>query len=348
MTGKHRGRRVSSSRMFGFMGRAGLVMLAIALLACDERRSSVPAALAAERQGAAVDGVATGMAVSDARFVAVIGGFQGPESVLHDEEQDVYFVSNMTGHGSIRDGNGFISRVSAANPESVTVFVRGGAAEVTLHSPKGMAIQGDTLWVADIDVLRAFHRKTGAPLGAIDFAPHGAVLLNDVAVAPDGTLRVTDTGILMIPAGVKHVGGDRIFAAGGGQAVTVVSSGLELRQPNGIARDADGARWVVVSFDPFVGEIAVIPDGDSARRVVRRGTGRLDGVQVLPGGAIIFTSWVDSALHVLDGGGERKLVREIPDAADIGLDRGRRRVAIPLSSLGQVQIWDIGEVMSRP
>src|SRR2546426_3743544 len=30
------------------------------------------------------------------------------------------------------------------------------------RSPKGMALNGDTLWVADIDVVRAFNAKTGA------------------------------------------------------------------------------------------------------------------------------------------------------------------------------------------
>ena len=31
------------------------------------------------------------------------------------------------------------------------------------NGPKGMALVGDTLWVADVDAVRAFNRKTGAP-----------------------------------------------------------------------------------------------------------------------------------------------------------------------------------------
>lgn len=320
------------------------MLLAIALPACRDGSSRSPSADEG-RQAAAVDGVATGVTASEVRFVRAIGGFQDPESVRYDGEQDVYFVSNMTGYGSIRDGNGYISRISASEPGGASVFVQGGANGVTLHSPKGMALHGDTLWVADIDVLRAFDRTTGAPLTTIDFAPHGAVLLNDVVVGPEGTLRVTDTGILMIPAGVKHVGPDRIFEVGAGHAVSVVASGPALRQPNGIAWDESGKRWVVVSFDPFVGEVAVIAEADGVRRVIRRGTGRLDGLQVLPDGGLLFTSWVDSSLHILDGQGERKLIRRIPDAADIGLDTRRRHVAIPLSSLGQVQLWSLADLM---
>ena len=295
------------------------------------------------RQASGADGVATGESVSNARFSQVIGGFQGPESVRYDALQDAFFVSNIAGYGSAKDNNGYISRVSAEDPTSAIVFVQGGANGTTLHAPKGLALAGDTLWVADIDVLRAFDRNTGASLGSIDFTSDGAVMLNDIALAPDGTLRVTDTGILMLPEGVKHTGPDRIFKVGPGRAVSVVASGAELRQPNGITWDSSGKRWIVVSFDPFVGEIATIAEGDSVRRVVRRGKGRLDGVEVLPDGSILFTSWTDSSLHVIDAtGAEKTVVRKVPEPADIGIDSRRNRVAIPLATLGQVQLWTLG------
>src|SRR2546422_7709536 len=41
-------------------------------------------------------------------------------------------------------------------------FIEGGHSGVTLNAPKGLAIRGDTLWVADIDVVRAFDARTGA------------------------------------------------------------------------------------------------------------------------------------------------------------------------------------------
>src|SRR5919201_3864554 len=77
-----------------------------------------------------------------------------------------------------------------------------------------MAIHGDTLWVADIDVLRGFDRRTGAPIASIDLAPQHAVLLNDVAVGGDGRIYISDTGILMTDKGVLHPGGDNIFVIG--------------------------------------------------------------------------------------------------------------------------------------
>jgi len=312
------------------------------LAACEPRRDAREGA-AADTLAAAAEGVAVGAASpGDARFVANLVGFQGPESVRYDAEQDAYLVSNMTGLGSAKDGNGYVTRVGAAPPYAASVLVQGGTNGAVLHAPKGMAIHGDTLWVADIDALRGFERHTGAPLATIDFAPLHAVLLNDVAVGADGTLRVTDTGILMSAVGVVHTGPDRIFAVGPRGAVSVAAEGLALRQPNGITWDAAGRRWIVVSFDTFVGEVASFPPDGATRTVLHRATrGRFDGVEVLADRTILYTSWQDSSIHALRDGQDRRIVREVPEPADIGLDTRRRILAIPLSTLGRVQLWQL-------
>ncbi len=149
-----------------------------------------------------------------ARKLHVVQGLGFPESVRHYPDQDVYFVSNMVGAGSVKDGNGYIARILAATLGPVTIVARGGTGGVVLDAPKGMAIQGDTLWVADIDVLRGFHRRTGVPVATLELRPHSSMLLNDIAVGPDGTMRVTDTGIAMTPNGILYHGADKIFAVG--------------------------------------------------------------------------------------------------------------------------------------
>jgi sugar lactone lactonase YvrE len=303
----------------------------------------------ADTVSSAGNGLYAGTGASGYGFVANVDGFGGPESVRYDADQDVYFVSNMTGPGSKKDGNGYISRLNAADGGSATVFIQGGKNGAVLDAPKGMTIHGDTLWVADITVLRAFDRRNGTPLGQIDFGPVNAKLLNDVAVGPDGTLRVTDTGIIMSEIGVIYVGGDRIFKVGPDRAISVMASGPGLDRPNGIAWDSAGKRWILVSFDPFDGKIAAFANDDSTGRPIwqKRGIGKLDGVEVLPNGAILFASWADSSIHLLENGRERQIVREVPEPADIGVDTRRNRVAIPLSTLGRVQIWSLGTTGRR-
>src|ERR1041385_503577 len=82
---------------------------------------------------------------SGARFIGSLAGFQGPESVRYDSAQDVYFVSNIVGFGSVKDGLALIHRVDAKDYHSV-IFAQSGRNGVVLDAPKGMAIQGDTLW----------------------------------------------------------------------------------------------------------------------------------------------------------------------------------------------------------
>lgn len=148
-----------------------------------------------------------------ARKLHVVQGLGFPESVRHDPDQDVYFVSNMVGAGSVTDGNGYIARILAATLGPVTIVARDGTGGVVLDAPKGMAIEGDTLWVADI-VLLGSHRRTGAPVATLELRPHSSMLLNAIAVGPDGTMRVTDTGIAMTPKGILYHGADKIFAVG--------------------------------------------------------------------------------------------------------------------------------------
>jgi sugar lactone lactonase YvrE len=272
---------------------------------------------------------------------ALITDFHAPESVKYDPNQDVYFVSNINGFGSVKDNNGYISRVNAADPTRIVTFIQGGKNGVTLHAPKGMAIHGDTLWVTDIDVIRGFDRRGGAPLATIDFGQHGAVLLNDIAVGPDGSLHITDTGIQMTDKGVIYSGGDKLFVVDAGQRISVLASGPQLAHPNGITWDSVGKRWLIVSFNPFSAQVYTMRDGDTTRTTLVSSKARLDGIEALSDGRILYTSWGDSSVHLITGTTDRKLVGNLPSPADIGFDTKRNRVLVPLGVLGRVEGWTV-------
>ena len=273
--------------------------------------------------------------------VHVLAGFDQPESAQYDPAQDMWFVSNMAGYGSGVDRIGYIARFSAADPQRSDVFIQGGHRGVRLDSPKGLALAGDTLWVADIATLRAFDARSGAPLTTIDLEPHGAVLLNAIAVAPDGTLYVTDSGIVMSTAGVLYTDSARIFAVSPAGAVRVVARGPELRFPNGIAWDSANDRLLVASFHPFVGEVYAVAPADGAMTRLVTGPGRFDGLQILDDGRVLVSSWADSSLHVIDGDAARRIIRDLWQPADFGIDRRRGIVAIPLVLPGRVELWQL-------
>src|SRR6267142_1673443 len=154
-------------------------------------------------------------AAPGATRMLTVAGFSTPESVLHDSAQDIYFVSNINGSPTAKDNNGFISRVRPDGAVENLKFIEGGHGGVTLNAPKGLAIRGDTLWVADIDMVRSFDAKTGVARDSVSLASLGAVFLNDIAIAQTGALYITDTGIRFDDVGnVLHPGPDRIFRIG--------------------------------------------------------------------------------------------------------------------------------------
>ena len=310
--------------------------LAPVLAACASRTAASAAGNGAD--------TSAGVQPSGARLVGGIVALHGPESVRYDPDQDVLFISNMYGYGSAKDDNGYIVRASAADPSNAEIFAEGGRNGVTLNAPKGMAIHGDTLWVADIDVLRGFNSHSGVPVATIDFGPQHAALLNDVAVGPNGELRVTDSGIIMSDKGVLHPGGDRIFVVGPGHSISVAADGPQLGRPNGITWDAHANRWLVVSFDPFVSQLYAMRENDTSRVVLATGKGKFDGVEVLGDGTVLFSCWNDSSIHRLTGTGDRQIIRNLPQPADIGVDTRRHRVAVPVSALDRVELWTIPAV----
>lgn len=281
----------------------------------------------------------TGGTSRGAAPIAHVTQLEDPESVRYDPEQDVFFISNMLGDGSVKDGAGFIVRVNAADLGQVTRFIESGKNGAVLDAPKGMAIVGDTLWVTDIDVVRGFDKRTGAPVGTIDFSSFAPTLLNDIAPGPNGTMRVSDTGILMTPKGVIYKGGDRIFEIDAHRQVRVVAEGASLARPNGLAWDAHNNRWLLVNFGPFESALSALPAGGGPAQTLSRAKGKNDGVEVLDDGRVLYTSWADSSLHVWSGGRDAQLIRNLPVPADLGVDTRRLRVAIPLTSAGRVEIW---------
>lgn len=266
-------------------------------------------------------------------------GMQTPESVRYDPELDVFFVSNINGNPSQRDGNGFIAAVRADSAGSpLKMLVEGGKNGVTLDAPKGLGLVGDTLWVADIDHMRAFNRLTGARVADIDLSKRGATFLNDVAIGGDGSVYVTDTGIQIDSTGaMTHPGKDQIFKITGRKVTTLRPDSLN--SPNGITWDAANSRFVLA---PSGGKaVQTWKEGDKSTATLASGPGQYDGVEVLRDGRILVSSWADSTVNVITNGNLSPLIRHVGAPADIGVDTKRMVVAIPRFSDNKVEYYKI-------
>ena len=270
-----------------------------------------------------------------------IAGLDIPESVRHDSNQDVYFVSNVGQGDTRKDNNGYISRVYLDGRAPNIRFIAGGFNSAVLHAPKGLAIRGETLWVADIDAVRAFHTVTGAPVVSIDLSRLGARFLNDVAIAPDGALYITDTGLNFAADGaVTHPGPDRIFRVGPDRVPSIAFEGAPLELPNGITWDAAQGRFLIVGFGGRR-EILAWRPGSAAPTVIATGSASgpsdFDGIEPWRDGRFLIASQADSSVYDFDGSNFTRIASGLPNIGDIGIDRLRNLLLAPLLESARVE-----------
>lgn len=253
-------------------------------------------------------------------------GLSTPESVLHDAEADVYLVSNINGAPLDEDGNGFISRLSPSGEILNLRWIDGEAEGVTLNAPKGMAIQDGTLYVADIDCIRRFDASTGAPAGEV--CVEGASFLNDVAPHYELGVVFTDTGL---DASFSPTGTDAVYHLVGDEYETVLAA-PDMGAPNGVA--VGDSSVTVVTF--MSGEIFRLDEGGRTDLLGMEGA-QLDGVELLDDGALLVSDWGASCVHRVTAEGRATcLIGGVESPADIGLDRERNRVLIPLFNANEV------------
>jgi sugar lactone lactonase YvrE len=276
----------------------------------------------------AVEPALTAITVKDA-------GLQAPECVLWDPEQDVYFVSNTNGDPTAADKNGFISKVSPDGKVLELKWIDGSKKGIELSAAKGMAVAGKLLYVADLDTVRMFDRKSGKARGKI--VVKGAVFLNALTISPDGkSLYVSDSAVKFNQGKFTGTDGDAIYRIDLKQkSVKPLIRDKNLHWPNGVLADDSGV-WAVtlggnelihVKYKGELGSVTQLPKGG------------LDGIVKLGDNSLLISSWEGSALYRgLPGGEFAEVVSGVTSPAAIGFDSKRNAVLIPVFMGNAVEI----------
>jgi sugar lactone lactonase YvrE len=319
------------------------LLFPLSLLACDQPKSDTSVKPAATATSSATPAASTAApAVSAAEPAGPkpafhTAGFQTPESVLYDDANDRYLVSNINGTPFAVDNNGYITVLGQDGKVVTERWIEGGKNKVTLNAPKGSTISSGVLYVADIDTVRTFDLKTGAPKGDIKIP--GATFLNDMAANPvDGSIYVSDSGL---KAGEK---GD--FAGSGTDAVYVIEKGKpralaknaeKLGRPNGLVAGPTGV-WVVTFGS---GELYRLDAKGDKQDAVKPPKGSLDGI-VMMGDTLFISSWEANAVYEGTAKGPfNAKISNVKSPADIGFDTKRSRILVPLFMENAVEAYDI-------
>ncbi len=259
-------------------------------------------------------------------------GFATPESVLYDAPNDRYLVSNINGKPVDVDNNGFISELTPDGGVKTLKWIEGGQKKVTLNAPKGMAIDKGVLYVADLDAVRMFDAKTGAPKGEVKL--EGATFANDVA-AHNGKVYVSDSGLKMEGADFKPTGTDAVFVIEKGKAKPL-AKGVELGKPNGLL--GDGKQIWVTTFGS--GEVYALDEKGQKSGAAKPPKGALDGI-VLAGARVLVSSWEGSTVYEKKGDTFTPVLEQLSTPADVGWDSKRSRVLVPRFSSNTVEAYDL-------
>ena len=272
-----------------------------------------------------------------AELLFTIKELQAPESVVYDPQLDLYFISNINGEGTAKDNNGFISRVHPDGKVESLKFIAGGVNGVTLNGPKGLEIDGNTLWVTDIDAVRAFDKRTGKLEQSADFAPLGAIFLNDIAVAP-GAVYASDTGLRFDEHGnFTGRGPSRIFCFCSGKP-TLTLEDPALAGPNGLWWLPAERKLLIVQLQGK--KILTLSPAEKKLQEFAEGPGGFDGIVAYKNGYLV-SSLDTSSVYFLQNKQFIEITKGIENPADIGLDSKRNRLLIPSFSLNQVQVWQL-------
>jgi hypothetical protein len=264
------------------------------------------------------------------------GAFATPESVLYDAAGDRYLVSNINGKPDAVDGNGYITELSPDGAIKTPKLIAGGEKDVKLDAPKGLAIVGKELWVSDISVVRKFDLKTLAPKGEIKLPD--ATFANDIGVAPDGKVYVSDSSVKVGEKGFEPNGGDQVLVIDKAGKVKALAKSKDLSAPNGIAFGPKGLLVNTLMSNEVFG---IGPKGEKVD-VIKMPNGGLDGLLVV-GDNLICSSWGASAIYKgkLGGTSYEPIIQNVKGPADIGYDSKRSRVLVPRFLDDLVEAFDV-------
>lgn len=209
--------------------------------------------------------------------------FEKVESVVYDRKRASIYVSNGKDYGIGQDG--FISKVSMEGEVVDLKWIQ------NLNRPTGMAIFGDSLYVADVNALLVIDLNLAAVVERVEVSMKYGI--NDVAIGRDGTVFVTASAIHAV---LKLVG-DRL---------EIWTQDAEVMQwANGVQALTNNELWVggehLVRVD--------VETGESLRIELQPRVRDFEGLSYVDAKTMLASTVENSALHLIQNQASRLLLQ---------------------------------------
>lgn len=256
-------------------------------------------------------------------FSDMILNLDAPQSFVADPAGEGYFIANANGEPGERDNNGFISKLDREGQLIKRQFIQGGKGTTILHSPNGMVIVGNTLYVADLDTVRGFDKTTGEPVVTVPFTRYDNPDLAGLTSDRNGLLYITDTagnGIYRIDPAHKY-------------AVSVFVQDEALGNPRGVALHPRTGHLIVVSWKN--GTILEVDAAGSITELVSNSFfssrfHNLDGIDFDSYGNMYVSDLTAGKVWRIRPNQKMEVIAEfLISPASLGVDRDKHLILVP-------------------
>ena len=325
-----------------FIG-AGLLAVGVAVGVLIAQQASPQPYFVGNRLGLPVnpaDGAFNAMSSN----VKVYGSIYSAESCSYDPARGVIVVPSRGVPQTVQTNNAWVSFLnhdgSVHTARWIGVQNAGDARSsltppLVLNEPYGSDIANNILYMADRDggtspsdtsvaVIRKFNLQTGAPAGEVKVDK--VQWFNDLEAADDGTIYATVTG----------VGGQnpdpnswQVWKIAPDGAASIFVQGAPLRQPNGVAFDAQG-NIVVVNIGN--NEVLTFSRAGQLLKTENAAQAGNDGLVIMPDGTKYVSSVINGGVSRIRPGKPAELIAQnIPSAASMCYDAGANQLVIPMN-----------------
>jgi DNA-binding beta-propeller fold protein YncE len=259
-----------------------------------------------------------------------LNNFDQPESVVSDTRGQHLYVSNINGQPTELNGKGYISKLDVNGTVIKQQWLTG------FDAPKGMAIKGDTLYVADMQQVHVVSLSKGKIVKHYQ-APN-AKMLNDITIGDDGSVYISD----LLGGGIYQIKHNKM---------AMWFNPTQLPHPNGLLWQDDSllvASWGLGMNNDFttktpgsIYKVNINADTSALSLVPVAGAqkmGNLDGL-TSNGDDLYVSDWINGNLFKVSGNKREKVLSLKPGLADISSHKGL--LFAPMMMDGVVRAWKI-------
>jgi len=242
--------------------------------------------------------------------------FKVPESVCFDSVRELIYVANINGVSDVKDGNGFISQMRLDGQIINLQWITG------LNAPKGMGVFGGKLFVTDIDQVVEIDILEGKIIQK--YPAKAAEFLNDITVAPDGRVFVSD------------MRAHRIYLLHQGKIAPWLTDEAIMR-PNGLFFQEN---YLLIGC----GKVLKVNPVSQEIRLFISETGSIDGLVAVGAQQYLISDWTGH-IYWIEPDQPKILLLDLTDqkmnAADIGYITEKKLLLIPTFFDNRVAAYEL-------